>query len=738
MDSRQVDREIHRSRTRTHYAPEQERKRRYMPGLDELRALAVLAVIAYHLNPAWLPGGFLGVSLFFTLSGYLVTDLIVHEWETNGRFDLKRFWIRRARRLLPAMLGVLVVIVMLSLVFDPMRKHALQGDVLAALIYMNNWWFILRDVSYFESFGPASPLGHFWSLAIEEQFYLLWPLLLLPALRRMSRMRIIRWMLGLALGSAVLMAVLYVPGADPSRVYYGTDTRIFAILIGAVLAMVWPSVKLKKGASPKARFALNATGVGGLLLLALACCKVDEYQPFLYRGGFFLLALLSAVLIAVMAHPENRIGNRKFTGWLRWIGKRSYGLYLWHYPIVVLTTPATAAGEVSLWRMGLQLATTFLLAELSWRFLEVPLRELGLRPWLRQLRRTLCSTPGMRKGFALAAIVGLLLFSAGTVGLYAAGPAKSSGSAALPPAARPVAGGAVATEPPKEEAATAQTAAEAGKSPAGTSPTTAAETTPPGNGKPTAGESPGAPAPTPQPSESPLVSAAPPSDSPGVTAVPAEGQPDAEATVTPDSEAAGQTPGGGEAGGREGSGEGSPGGSEPTAPTASPAPVAAAQPVKPKPQPAITAIGDSVILDVQPYVEKDFHGIVVDGKVGRQMADAAKTISKLKEEGRLGDTIILELGTNGPFTRKQMDRMLAELADVKNIVLVNTRVPRTWERTVNKALQNAAAEDSRITLVDWHTESAGKSSYFAEDGVHLTAAGAKAYASLLKQTLKGL
>lgn len=731
MDSKQVDREIHRSHTRAHYAPQEEKKRRYMPGLDELRALAVLAVIAYHLNPAWLPGGFLGVSLFFTLSGYLVTDLIVQEWETNGRFDLKRFWIRRARRLLPAMLGVLVVIVILSLVFDPVRKHALQGDVLAALIYMNNWWFILRDVSYFESFGPASPLGHFWSLAIEEQFYLLWPLLLLPALRRMPRMRIIRWMLGLALGSAVLMAVLYVPGTDPSRVYYGTDTRIFAILIGAALAMVWPSVKLKKGASPKARFALNATGVGGLLLLALACYKVDEYQPFLYRGGFFLLALLSAVLIAVMAHPENRIANRKFTGWLRWIGKRSYGLYLWHYPIVVLTTPTTAADEVSLWRIALQLAATFFIAELSWRFLEVPLRELGLRPWLRQLRRTLDSTPTMRKGFAATAIVGLLLFSAGTVGLYAAGPVKNgSEAAALPPDGQPGAG---ATEPPEKSAPTAKPADEAGKSLASTSPTTASTTAAP-SGKPTTGESPVAAVPTPQPTASPLASAIPPSDSAEVTAIPSEELPDAEASITPDSEATAQPPIDGE----EQGGEQSPGSSEQAKPAASPAPVASKQPAKPKPQPAITAIGDSVILDVQPYVEKDFHGIVVDGKIGRQMADAAKTISKLKEEGQLGHTIILELGTNGPFTSKQMDRMLAELTDAKNIVLVNTRVPRTWERTVNKALKNAAAEDSRITLVDWHGESAGKSNYFAEDGVHLTAAGAKAYASLLKQTLKGL
>jgi len=723
MHSWKVDREIHRSGERTHYAPREGGKRRYMAGLDELRALAVLAVIGYHLSPAWLPGGFLGVGLFFTLSGYLVTDLIVQEWDTRGGFDLKRFWIRRARRLLPAMLGVLVVIVIISLLFDPTRKTALQGDVPAALLYMNNWWFIVRDVSYFESFGPASPLGHFWSLAIEEQFYLLWPLLLLPGLRYLSRLRLAGWTLALAVVSAVWMAVLYVPGADPSRAYYGTDTRIFAILIGAALAMVWPSAKLKRGATPKARRALDAAGIIGLLLVGVACLKLNEYQPFLYRGGFFLLALVSAVLIAVLAHPENRIGNRKAAGWLRLIGKRSYGLYLWHYPILVLTTPLTAAGELSIRRVLLQLTATFVLAELSWRFIEKPIRELGFRSWLRQLRRTLIARPLWGRGFAAAVFLAVLLFCAGTVGLYAAGPSATGGFTALPTPTWPANG---AVSPTGPGGGTAGEIPVAGQSPDpdGASHPAAAETAAVGATGLTEGvATPAAAVSTPRPTGSSATSPVPSAQL--VTAEPPAGESGGDKDAhNPDGAATEPIPSSGQEGGDQVTGSGA----DNTAPEATPQ----------QEPPAITAIGDSVMLDIQPYMESDIAGIVVSGKVGRQMADAPEIIGELKREGKLGHTVILELGTNGAFTRKQMKRMLDELDEVRHIVLVNARVPRAWEQTVNKALENAAEDDQRITLVDWHRASAGKHDYFAADGVHLTSIGAEAYTSLLKQTLEGL
>ena len=210
-----------------------------MAGLDGLRAVAVLAVVLYHLNVGWASGGLLGVGVFFVLSGYLITDLLLAEREREGAIALGRFWLRRARRLLPALWVMLVVVTLWIVFLDPSQLGGIRGALLAALLYFSNWWYAFQHVSYFASFGAPSPLGHLWSLAVEEQFYLVWPLLLILALRFVHR----RWLLvGLviagALASAWAMAALFQPGSDPTRVYEGTDTRAFQLLIGASLAIV--------------------------------------------------------------------------------------------------------------------------------------------------------------------------------------------------------------------------------------------------------------------------------------------------------------------------------------------------------------------------------------------------------------------------------------------------------------------------------------------------------------------
>ena len=213
-----------------------------MPGLDGLRAIAVIAVIAYHLDPDLIPGGLLGVGVFFTLSGYLITDLLLGQREATGSLKLGDFWMRRARRLLPALFLMLAVVVAWVTLLDRSQLPSLRGDVLAAVAYVSNWWNIVREASYFARFGPPPPFDHLWSLAVEEQFYLIWPWLLLLGLRFLPG----RYMLALvtlagAAVSAGAMAMIYQPGIDPTRVYEGTDTRAFGLLVGAALAMVWPS-----------------------------------------------------------------------------------------------------------------------------------------------------------------------------------------------------------------------------------------------------------------------------------------------------------------------------------------------------------------------------------------------------------------------------------------------------------------------------------------------------------------
>ncbi|MGG1615139.1 acyltransferase family protein [Paenibacillus sp. NRS-1782] len=639
-------------------------QRRYMPGLDGLRALAVIAVIVYHLNPDWLPGGLLGVGVFFTLSGYLITDILVSQWDTYHSFKMKDFWLRRARRLLPAMLTVVAVIVLCSLLFDPSRLTALRGDVPAALVYMSNWWFIFHQVSYFESFGPPSPLGHLWSLAVEEQFYILWPLMLALGLKYMpKRIVLAGWVTCLALISALLMAVIYVPGADPSRVYYGTDTRGFALLIGAALALVWPSGKLKGQASAKARLFLDGIGAVSLLLLCHWAWASNEYDPSLYRGGLLGIALVTAIVVAALAHPVSHLGKLLGLKPLRWIGARSYGLYLWHVPVITLTTPQVDTDGVHVLRIILQLLATILLASLSYKYIEEPIRHGGFRHWIAGIRTAVRRQARWRWMPATAASVLFMGVFAGTIHLYVTSTGAITQAAAndeiLSGKTMPPLHGTVSVAS-KEQKAKPQVS---GGSKVQDAAKIQAQTQAPKNAE--------------------------------TKADTAEGVKAQSDTSTQQQQAA-------------------PG-----------ADVGA----------GVTAIGDSVMLDVQAYIQQAFPDAVVDGRIGRQMAEAPAVLEQLKQNGQLGKTVIIELGTNGSFTKGQLTDLLASLKDAKRIILVNTRVPRPWESIVNRHLAEAAAQDERITMIDWYGASSGQNSYFEPDGVHLKPKGAKAYASLLAQVL---
>ena len=378
---------------------------RYLPGLDGLRAVAVLAVVAYHIGLSWAPGGLLGVGVFFTLSGYIITDLLLGQQARTGSLQLVDFWLRRARRLLPALFVMLIVVVGWVALLDRSQLAALRGMVASAALYVSNWWLIAQHQSYFSRFGPPSSLGHLWSLAVEEQFYLVWPWLVLLGLRLYrGRRRASESYWGLAAGalvlaaaSAVEMALLYHPGYDPTRIYDGTDTRAFALLIGAALAFVWPSRKLRDSMSKASTWCLDAVGVVGLLVIAALIWRTTEYSAFLYQGGLVLLSVATALVVAAVAAPASRVGRALGVGPLRWIGVRSYGIYLWHYPIIVLTTPANSTD--SLGRGALQVAASIVVAALSWHFVEEPIRHGALERWWKGLRSA-------RAGTASAAAAG--------------------------------------------------------------------------------------------------------------------------------------------------------------------------------------------------------------------------------------------------------------------------------------------------------------------------------------------
>ena len=411
---------------------------RYLPGLDGLRALAVGAVVAYHLDLGWAQGGLLGVGVFFTLSGYLITDLLLGQQESTGGLQLADFWLRRARRLLPALFVMLAVVVAWVTLLDRSLLPAVRGAVGASMIYVTNWWLIAQHSSYFAQFGPPSPVGHLWSLAVEEQFYLIWPWLLLIGLRWRRRgpgadMRLAAASLLLAAASAVTMALLYRPGYDPTRVYDGTDTRAFALLVGSALAFVWPSRHLRVTVTGGARWVLDGAGTAGLAVFAVLVWRTSEYSPFLYRGGMVLLSFGAALMVAAAASPASRFG--RILGWqpLRWLGVRSYGIYLWHFPVIVLTTPAGGGDTPA--RRVLQVAAILGCATLSWRYVEEPIRHGALSRRWAQIRRN-----GWRLGplgrqariaMAVSAPV-LVLASCGMAGVVQ--PNSASPAAATQPA----------------------------------------------------------------------------------------------------------------------------------------------------------------------------------------------------------------------------------------------------------------------------------------------------------------
>jgi peptidoglycan/LPS O-acetylase OafA/YrhL len=431
------------------------KSQRYLPGLDGLRALAVGAVVAYHLDLGWAPGGLLGVGVFFTLSGYLITDLLIGQYERTGGLQLADFWLRRARRLLPALFVMLTVVVAWVTLLDRSLLPAVRGAVGASAVYVTNWWLIAQHSSYFAQFAPPSPLGHLWSLAVEEQFYLIWPWLLWIGLRWMrtgsgSYQRLAAASLLLAAVSAVAMALLYRPGYDPTRVYDGTDTRASALLIGAALAFVWPSTRLPVRVGRRARWVLEGAGVAGLAVFAVLVWRTSEYSPFLYRGGLVLLSFATALMVAAAASPATTFGRILGGETLRWLGVRSYGIYLWHFPIIVLTTPVAGGDTPS--RRVLQLTAIIGCAALSWRYIEEPIRRGGLSTWWAQIRRNRggLGPLGRQARIAVAASVPVLaLASCGMSGVV------QPGSAGLALVTQPAAGLAATASPQPERIAAA-------------------------------------------------------------------------------------------------------------------------------------------------------------------------------------------------------------------------------------------------------------------------------------------
>lgn len=599
------------------------RHNHYFTGLDGLRAIAIFFIVAYHFSFSWAGGGFLGVDIFFVLSGYLITCKLL---ENEHDFNLTKFWKGRIRRLLPATYAMIITTIVWSNLFSRKLLHTLWGDALSSAFYTTNWWFIFHKLSYFDSFGKPSPLKHLWFLAVQEQFYFIWPIVLMAGLKFFKNRKNLAIVVFIgALCSAMLMGRLFNQdaSASTSRIYYGTDTRAFELLIGSWLAIILPMQKFTVAKlSVGQRFFINIASVMTLAVFLLSAIFTDEYGVFIYRGGMLLFSLNTALLIICVCHPGGFLGDLLSWKPLHWIGTRSFGIYLWHFPIMVLSTPVREIGNPSYWRVGLQLIATCIIAEVSYGLVEMPIRRYGwkgLHPKYQLANFLQWKQLPLARKFRVVTAVSLIIVLAFGASFLIKKDKTPGGPEIFP--AKILASSTKKLNIKKEH--------------------------------------------RPSPPQKHVSNS-----------------------------------------------------NENRVPTVN------------KPYRPILVIGDSISLDIALNLKKKYANIKIDGKIGRQMEEAIKLAASYSVFNQNNKSVVIELGTNGYFANRQIDPLLNAFSKA-HLYLVNTRVPRSWEKRVNQTLGEKAKERKNITLVDWHSIAVSHPEYFGDDGVHLNSKGSRALTNLI-------
>ncbi|GAB3080498.1 acyltransferase family protein [Corynebacterium aquatimens] len=438
---------------------------RYVPGLDGLRTIAVLLVVGYHMNLPGFAGGLLGVGVFFTLSGYLITANLARSYFDRGDLNLGQFWVRRFRRLMPVMVVTVVVVTILCLIFEPSAMGKRGPEALSSLFYVNNWHTIIQGDSYFNRFAGLGPLDHMWSLSIEEQFYLLWPVVLTALfflLRRPWAVTVATTVL--ALVSFAWMSYLVEPGMDQTRVYEGTDTRAGGLLLGAALA-IWFGYRRSRGKPVVApEWAAGLLGACGLIVILTMAVRVERNDLFLYHSGFLILSLATVLVIVAVSNQRSIWAAALGCLPMRWIGERSYGIYLWHLPFIYFLPTAWITNHRWWSALFVTLASTAL-AAVSWTLFEDPIRRNGFFAHMRKALPAKERFAPLTTG-AIIALLGLVSIGAAPlVGGHTA-PANQKGQAMELPEG--TGGGRVTRDQPKDTADTAGSTSQWGKQPADT------------------------------------------------------------------------------------------------------------------------------------------------------------------------------------------------------------------------------------------------------------------------------
>lgn len=696
-------------------------------GLDTVRAFAVLLVVIYHFVPSALPGGFIGVDVFFVLSGFLITSLLVQEWRSNRRISLREFWRRRARRILPALALMLVVVVTVVGVLGGDYLVGLPAQIIGALTFSSNWVYIATGTSYESALSPAL-FSNLWSLAVEEQFYVLWPLFVVAGFLltrvlsgRRSRAVLAGSALVIAGGSAGLMWLVFDEQIDPSRVYYGTDTHLFGLMLGAFLAFVlvphrtlgWPTrfpliSRYTQIFSPRmVRASHGFVAVLAIFTLGWAAMDLEFLRPATYEGGLLIVSLATVGLIAsIVCNQEisKRLENPVFA----WIGKRSYSLYLWHWPVLVVVAPLTsnraAGSDSSVVTFCTAIAVTFVCAALSYRYVELPVLRHGLRGafkifgmWISSLttrafgpKELLSDDPAAHSvermqsvAVLVTAALAVTTVCAGSTAAFTRAPEENSIEASINLGADELAqymAELEESEVSESEASTDDTTGQKSDVEDGLQQGSDQDT-----------------------HEAPL---------------------NVE-TVGPANDGTG------------GSGATESGGEE-TAPSVEPN-----QPAEEKPRAEaempkgkqITVVGDSVTLAAAKQLTKSMKGAYIDAEVSRHFKEAPKILKKLEKKGKLRDFVVISLSTNSKALQKDIDAILEVTGDRK-VIFVTGHADRSWIKPTNKILKKTAKEHSSVHVADWSGVISQHDDELAKDGIHPSEKGSKRYAKVVGKALK--
>lgn len=605
------------------------KKTKYLPSIDSLRAIAVIAVIIYHIDANYLPGGFLGVDLFFVLSGYLISSLIIKEYKSTGTVNLYNFYVRRARRLLPAVYFMITVVLIIITLFNGVLLKKSYLDALFGYIYSSNWWYIFHKLDYFDSFGSQSPFKHLWSLAIEEQFYMFFPLIFLIFNRKSKsnnsnsklNKNFIYVVLSLILVSLIAHILLFDIN-NINRIYFGTDTRAFSLLVGVVGAILYPMDRLSERTTKKDNMIYSIVSLVSILVLIGIMINTSEYNTWLYRGGFLLVAIIGLIIIISSGRQYTFMSKLLSFKPFVFIGKISYSLYLWHFPILVVTTPVSEIGNPNLFYVTLRIVLIFLVATGSYMFVETPIRKLGFVNYINLLFKRIMKFKNNTKKIIFASIA--LVAVVFTMGVFG----KSV----------PYLSTAFVTEMSNNK-------------------------------------------------ESQFIS----NNNENNTNNSSEHKSDNNNQEGNKSED--------------------------------------------KKYSSLLVIGDSLTVDIGEKIKEKYPGAIIDGKISRQLTAATALADQYANYNNENTAVIFQLGTNGFFTESQVEELVKKF-DKADIYFVNVKVPRTWEKTVNKELDALKERHSDITIIDWYSVANNNQNYFEPDKVHLNSEGVETMVSLIEKSLK--